>query len=87
MLSHSTHNLPLNVLQMLFPCFWEDEVVVQVDDQKRVGEWTQISSIIIIMNVVGALVKRNNMTNHSKTLSLDLKVFFHASVSSIYPCS
>jgi hypothetical protein len=40
-------------------------------------------STIILMKVVGAFVKPNGMTNHSKRPSFDLKAVFHKSVCSI----
>jgi hypothetical protein len=40
-------------------------------------------SSIILMKVVGAFVKPNGMTNHSKRPSLDLKAVFHTFVFSI----
>jgi hypothetical protein len=42
----------------------------------------KISSIILI-KVVGAFVKTNGMTNHSKRPSFDLKVDFLTSICSI----
>jgi hypothetical protein len=70
-LSQGVQNL-LNMLQVFVPSLALNENVIQIHRCKSIGEWSQISSIII-MKVDGAFFKPKGMTNHSKRPSFDLK--------------